>query len=295
MACMGTRRVDVATGAPGRQSPVVVADSVTALDDTMRALVIVCGSHGGLFPAMLAAHFGVRGIVFNDAGVGKDLAGIAGLDLLDQHRIPAATVGHLTADIGNGGSSLERGVLSHVNETARGLGCARGMLALEAARLMADGPNPGAAGASAPTEGRHLLRDRNPRVWALDSASLAREDDAGDILLTGSHGELLGGRPEAALAVDALAVVFNDAGRPAGEVPTGRLATLDERRIAAATVDVNSARIGDGRSTYFEGVLSAVNRTASALGAQTGMTARAFTDLVVAGRPRASRRDRGAK
>lgn len=279
---MGTRRVDAATGAPGRRSPIVVANSVTALDSTARALVIVCGSHGGLFPAALAAHLGVRGIVLNDAGVGKDRAGIAGLDLLDQHRIPAATVGHLTADIGDGESSLERGVLSQVNETARELGCARGMTARDAARVMADAPSSTPVVASPIQEARHLLRDRNPRVWALDSASLARDDDAGDILLTGSHGELVGGRPEAALSVDALAVVFNDAGRPGGELPKGRLAALDERRIAAATVDVNSARIGDGRSTYFEGVLSAVNRTAAALGGEKGMTARAFTDLVIA-------------
>ena len=259
-----------------------MADSVTALDASARGQAIVCGSHGGRFSAALALEFGVRGIVLNDAGVGRDRAGIAGLALLDLHGIPAATVGYLTSAIGDGGDTLNHGVLSHVNAAASAIGCVRGMRADEAAQLMAVAAPPVGTPFSAPPEARHLLRDHRPRVWALDSASLVVADDAGDILLTGSHGELVGGRPEAALATDALAAVFNDAGRPGGDVPRGRLAVLDERGIAAATVDAYSARIGDGRSTYFDGVFSAVNRTAAELGASKGMTARAFTDLVIA-------------
>ncbi len=266
----------------GGPSGIVVVDSVTALGASAGGRAVVCGSHGGRFPAALAAELGVRGIVLNDAGVGKDLAGIAGLELLDGHGIPAATVGHLSADIGDGDDTLKNGLLSHVNSAAAAIGCVRGMRAADAAELMAAAAPPVGAPGSSVHDARHLLRDESPRVWALDSASLAAAEDAGDILLTGSHGSLLGGRPSKALAADALAAVFNDAGRPAGDVPTGRLAALDERGIAAGTVDANSARIGDGRSTYFDGVLSAVNRTAAALGASKGMTARAFTDLVVA-------------
>lgn len=265
---------------------VVVVDSVTTLDATAQARTVVCGSHGGLFSAALAVSLGVRAIVLNDAGVGKDRAGIAGLDLLDKHGIPAATVGHLTADIANGESSLRRGVLSHVNSVARQLGCAPGMPTIEATRLLSRSPSTSSTPRRPPpSESRHLLRNRKPRVWALDSASLVRPDDVGDILLTGSHGELIGGRPETALKADALAAVFNDAGRARQNRLPGRLATLDERGIAAATVDVHSARIGDGRSTYFEGVLSAVNETAAALGAERGTTARGFTDQMLANRP----------
>ena len=130
-----------------------------------------------------------------------------------------------------------------------------------------------------PSEVRHLIAGGPIEIWALDSASLVRDADAGAILATGSHGGLVGGRPEAALKVDARAALFNDAGGRGG---TARLGALDARGVAAATVGAASARIGDGRSTYEDGVLSAVNGVATALGAAPGLTARAFADLMLA-------------
>ena len=49
----------------------VLADSATKLKEDARDAVVVCGSHGGLYPAWLAARAGVRAIVLNDAGVGR--------------------------------------------------------------------------------------------------------------------------------------------------------------------------------------------------------------------------------
>ena len=48
--------------------------------------------------------------------------------------------------------------------------------------------------------------------------------------------------------------------------------------IAAATVSHMTARIGQARSTYADGVLSCVNETAAAAGAKPGMTVAAFVD-----------------
>ncbi len=128
-------------------------------------------------------------------------------------------------------------------------------------------------------EARHLVGIADGRrIVCLDSASLVRPDDAGQIVVTGSHGALLGGRPETALRVDALAALFNDAG--IGAAGVGRLPALDARGIAAAAVAADSARIGDGRSTYFDGVLTRVNRTAEAAGARPGMSARRFVALI---------------
>ena len=59
-----------------------------------------------------------------------------------------------------------------------------------------------------------------------------------------------------------------------------RLPALDKRRIAAATVAAASARIGDGRSTYEDGVLSHVNETAAGYGGKPGLTARAFVMML---------------
>jgi len=51
-----------------------------------------------------------------------------------------------------------------------------------------------------------------------------------------------------------------------------RLPALDRRGIAALTVAAASARIGDARSSYEDGVLSRVNGSAAALGLKPGMT-----------------------
>ena len=57
----------------------LVADSATQLDKKARGTVAVCGSHGGLYAAWLAANARVRAVVLNDAGLGKHSAGIAGV------------------------------------------------------------------------------------------------------------------------------------------------------------------------------------------------------------------------
>ena len=98
--------------------------------------------------------------------------------------------------------------------------------------------------------------------------------------MTGSHGGLLGGRPDTALKADALAALFNDAGIGIDEAGVTRLPALDSRGIAAGTVAASSARIGDARSTYEDGILTRVNRRAAALGLAPGMTAREFVEIV---------------
>jgi len=75
------------------------------------------------------------------------------------------------------------------------------------------------------------------------------------------------------------AALFNDAGIGIDEAGVTRLPALDARGIAAATVAAASARIGDARSTYEDGILSRVNRRAAALGIAPGMTARDFVAI----------------
>jgi hypothetical protein len=64
--------------------------------------------------------------VFNDAGVGRDAAGIAGLALLQSAGIAACTVSHDSARIGEARSTLEDGVISHANGLAQALGARAG-------------------------------------------------------------------------------------------------------------------------------------------------------------------------
>src|SRR5690348_17727084 len=95
-----------------------VLDSATKLAPADRGAVVVCGSHGGLFPAWLAAKAGVRAIVLNDAGIGRHQAGIGGVLWLASLGIAACAVDFRSARIADGGSMVEGGVVTTVNEAA---------------------------------------------------------------------------------------------------------------------------------------------------------------------------------
>lgn len=259
--------------------PIVTAASVTELGAAVRGAVLVAGSHGGLIAAYLGAAAGARALILNDAGVGLDRAGIAGLAYLEQIGMAACTVSHASAGIGDGADSLARGVISFCNSIAAGLGVNSGMAARDAATLLARGaPLPGAPPPY--SEGRWLVATWSGiQVWALDSVGKLLSDDAGRILLIGSHGALHGGRLDSALnlhggPVAARAALFNDAGGGEDQAGTSRLPELQRRGIPAATVDCMSARIGDGRSMWESGVISHVNSCAQAMGAVPGIAAR---------------------
>jgi hypothetical protein len=257
----------------------VVVDSVTKLDPASRGSVIVGGSHGGVYAAWLAACGGARGVILNDAGIGKDQAGIAGLDFLAKIGCAAAAIGHDTARIGDGADMLARGIIRHVNPVAAAQGCAPGMTVRAAAEIMRERGVAPAGAVPAISEARHRIDgpwgDRAV-VCALDSNSLVRPDDAGAIVVTGSHGALLGGKPESAIRVDAFAAIYNDAGGGIDDAGYSRLPALDARAIAGATVHAHSARIGDARSTYDDGIISKVNATAARYGGRVGMSCRDF-------------------
>ena len=87
-------------------APIVVADSITRVGPEAAGAVVVNASHGGIYAAYLAAKLRRRAAIFNDAGVGRDRAGIGGLDYLQEFGMPAATVGHDTARIGDGADMM---------------------------------------------------------------------------------------------------------------------------------------------------------------------------------------------
>jgi hypothetical protein len=250
----------------------ILADSVTRLGDTAVGRVVVTGSHGGVYAACLARKAGCRAAIFNDAGVGLDGAGIGGLDWLDAQGMAAAAVDHASAEIGNAAQMLDRGRISHANATARKLGLTAGIPCAHAAALLAAADQPHGPVPEI-SEGREVLAPEGAarRLVLVDSAGLVEPGDAGQVVVTGSHGALFGGDPGNALKADALLALFNDAG---GGIGTSRLPALQARGIAAATVAATSARIGDARSTWQDGTISALNDSAAALGAVIGMPAR---------------------
>lgn len=257
----------------------VLADSVTKAGDGARGRVMVTGSHGGIYAAYLARKTGCRAAIFNDAGVGLDNAGVGGLAWLEPQGMAAAAVDHTSAEIGNAAQMLKQGRISHVNVVALGLGLSPDMSCQAAARLlstagMPHGPCPDIK------EGREVLMPQGAarQLILVDSAGLVRPDDAGQVIVTGSHGALFGGDPANALKADAFLALFNDAG---GGIGTTRLPALEARCIAAVTVAAASARIGDAHSTWKDGIISTINPAAARLGAYEGMPARDLIQLAL--------------
>jgi uncharacterized protein YunC (DUF1805 family) len=255
--------------------PPLVRDSATQFDAKSRGQVAVCGSHGGLYAAWLAARAGVRAAIFNDAGIGRSAAGVGGVYWLGGLGIAACAVDCRSARIADGADMLQGGVLSTANDAAAALGCRPGQSVREALAHLAHAHVPHGVAVPDIGETRFAIANAGHRpAWALDSVALVEPRDARAIVVTGSHGALLGNRPDAVLGTDVFAAFFNDAGGGKDDAGFARLPALDGRGIAAATVWNGSARIGDGRSTYEDGVLSRVNATGERLGIAEGMSTR---------------------
>src|SRR5262249_51491938 len=150
----------------------VTASSSATAPPECRGQVLISGSYGGEDNAYHPAKWGVRGVILNDAGVGKDDAGICGLRYLDQVGLPAATADAETCHIADGDHMLEHGIISHVNRAAAALGCEPGQQVRKCALLMRSatpfhGSVPAIEGGK-----RHIIRDwaGEPKVVCLDAA-----------------------------------------------------------------------------------------------------------------------------
>lgn len=107
--------------------PLLLVDSITEALGRPPGAVLVSGSHGGLSAARFALQAQVWLVVFNDAGIGKDAAGIAALPWLQPHGVAALTVAHDSARIGEAASTWQHGVISAVNDAADALGARAGL------------------------------------------------------------------------------------------------------------------------------------------------------------------------
>ena len=267
--------------------PFIVLDSVTHLTSEHRGAVAYCASHGGIYAGYYAAKMGVGAVILNDAGIGRERAGVAGLELLEEAGVAAAAVSHRSARIGDGADGVARGVLSAVNSAGLAAGLAPGMACQEALEvLVAQAGSP--ARQPKPLDEARFQEASAGRggvtVFIMDSISLVEPADEGHIVVSGSHGGLLAGRPETAVKYPVFAAVYSDADRGIDEAGISRLPALDGRGIAGACVSAFSARIGDGRSVYEDGYISALNDTADRAGGEIGQSCRAFVAAMVAAR-----------
>lgn len=119
---------------------VTALDSASQMEAADAGAILVTGSHGGL-PANdrgRAAKAAARLLVFNDAGVGIERAGVARLAVLDAEGIAAVCVDAMTAHIGSALSTWQRGRLSVVNRRAAAAGLAPGQSVGTAIRRLLD-------------------------------------------------------------------------------------------------------------------------------------------------------------
>jgi len=127
-------RHTVHPGPDGRS--VLLVDSITQIEAGDAGAWVVSGSHGGTSSAAYALAVPLALAVFNDAGIGKDDAGIAALALLQAQGRAAATVAHDSACIGDARDAWAHGVISRANAAALALGLVPG-LTLQQAVLQA--------------------------------------------------------------------------------------------------------------------------------------------------------------
>ena len=249
-----------------------------------RSHVVVSGSYGGRYNAFNAAKWPVRAVIMNDAGIGKDNAGIVGLEFLDRIDMAAATADAQTCHIGDGDHMLAHGIISHVNRAAAALGCAPGQSVRACAERMRAATVPTAAPPPITEGARFVMRDvpGEPVLICADSIGMLQPDDAGRIVVTASHGALSGGRPDNVVPQDITAIFFSDAGGGMDGAGIARLADLERRGIVAGATSADSAPIGDSRALYRDGILSYVNRPASARGARVGMKLNDFIESLIA-------------
>lgn len=117
---------------------VTIADSITFLNENNADDIVVCGSHGGMSAGKYAKKHQVKAVFFNDAGIGRNNAGIKSLEYLNSAGILACTVDCMTAEIFNGQDVLENGIITVCNQLAEAKGITKGMIVKEAISLIAD-------------------------------------------------------------------------------------------------------------------------------------------------------------
>ncbi|MCF8199197.1 MAG: hypothetical protein K9J42_10550 [Sulfuritalea sp.] len=113
-------------------------DSITEISAAMAGAVVVSGSHGGRSAAGFALDVRPRpyAVFFNDAGIGKQGAGIVALDSLEAAGVVAVSYSHESACIGDATDGLNCGLVSSANALARAAGIRTGQSVAEAVEAL---------------------------------------------------------------------------------------------------------------------------------------------------------------
>ena len=266
---------------------IMVFDSATYVDAHYardpapgRDVVVNC-SYAGVYCAKHVAPHAPLGAIGVDCGIGKDGAGVAGLWFYEALGIPAAAANVVDVELGNGPDLYACGVITRVNQAAEAIGVVVGSTVADAAAKMLH-PEPVVDESPGPVP-RWIVEagDGDGDVVCIDSIADALPEDADrNVLCTAGHTGrsvvvyIEGFRPRGFICSDG-GGAKNDSGVSALRVV--------EDTIPGAAVDAQTARMGDGRSTYFDGVISAHNDAARRLGVRVGMPATEAAHLMLVG------------
>ena len=234
--------------------------------------VVVAASYAGVLCARMVMAARPRAALGLDCAIGKDGAGIAGLWYYEALGVPGAAVDTRTAEMGNGLDMWRDGVISRVNDCAQKLGLEPGMKVQDAVDALLTGSRKPAQFDPARRLLVHTAASGRSIVCTDSIAFALPQDRERNVLCTAGHT----GRS----VVDYFrqfrpwGFICSDGGIGKNDSGISALPEVDADGIAGASVSALTARMGDGQSTYFDGVISACNRTAAAKGVKVGQTAR---------------------
>lgn len=247
--------------------PILVTDTITILEAEDAGAIVVSGSHGGVSSAQFVLGRRLAAVFYNDAGIGKDDAGIAGLAILDEVGLPAVAVDHRSAIIGDGADTWSAGIVSRVNDAASAAGIGLGQSVAAAAGLLSHRPVVRTQGVQ-PQLNRQGRIIGGTEIILIDSISMLRPDAADMIVVSGSHGGAVSA--EFAARHRPALTVFNDAGRGKADAGCAALDILARAQLAAVAINCNSGRIGDPADMLDCGIISRTNAPAARIGFETG-------------------------
>jgi hypothetical protein len=264
----------------GPHGRIMAMDSAYYADARNRGTdVVVNASYCGVLPARFIAESRPRGVVSIDCGIGPEGAAIAGLWYLEALNIPAVTADAMTVFLSDGRDLYERGIVSRVNRPAHDCGVRPGMTTREAALIMLE-KVPDRPAAAEVTNRTVVEQGPDGRcVVCTDSIAFGLPEDARNVLVTA------GITGKSALpymrVTKPFGMICSDGGMGRENSGVWALDQIVVDNIAGAAVDARGARMGDGLSTYHDGIISAANSLARAAGVTIGMPAKAAATLLL--------------
>lgn len=266
---------------------VILLDSLGDIQPDNTRPILVCASHcgdNGTFARKLK-NCHVKAVFLNNAGIGKNQAGISGLMHYEAEDILACAVDHYSAEIGVAADTWESGIISHTNTLAVNAGIQIGDSVKNAvARInyLSDNlssipenkpfeePDAEKKDSSTTLKKQTQTQIDGVNITLADSITFLNESNAGDIVVSGSHGGASAGHYAQKLQLKA--VFFNDAGIGKNNAGIKSLDSLSDAGILACTVDCMSAEIFNGQDVLDNGIISVCNQLAKSRNIKEKMT-----------------------